>query len=221
LEFPGVTALNFEMLLRILVEEVVGWDMRKDKRMKKPGYFGICQAFSLSIEEQGRKSLHGHMTAWIEGYKELQRMLFFEIGMKRVLVERTLQKYFDHVGTTELFGKIRPSLHTSFQHHCQVVNANNRALLKVVSDQELRGLCHVCGYKECDGTFAVCKTCGKTFTYEELVTKHVTKTCMIPEAKGDGSNYDMTPNGQRIVSTMPTMRMDAEVVRFQKQEMSG
>jgi hypothetical protein len=74
----------------------------------------------------------------------------------------------------------------------------------------------VCGYKECDGTFAVCEACDKKFTYEELVTKYVTKTCMIPEAKGDGSNYDMTPCGQHIVSTMPTMRMDAEVVKFQK-----
>ena len=183
LEFPGVTALNFEMLLQILVEEVVGWDMRKDKRMQKPGYFGICEAFSLSIEEQGRKSLHGHMTAWIEGYKELQRMLFFETGMKRTLVERTLHTYFDHVGTTELFGKIRQSLHTSFQHDCEIVNSNNRSALRVVSDQELRGLRHVCGYKECDGTFAVCETCGKKFTYEELVTKHVTTSCMILRRK--------------------------------------
>jgi hypothetical protein len=101
--------------------------MRKDQRMKKPGYFGICQAFWLSIEEQGWKSLHGHMTAWIEEYKELQRMLFFETGIKRVLVECTLHKYFDHVGMTEQFGKIRRSLHTSFQHDCEVENVNNRA----------------------------------------------------------------------------------------------
>jgi hypothetical protein len=216
LDFPGITALNFKMCLQILVEEVVGWDMRKDQRTKKPGYFGICLAFLLSIEEQGRKSLHGHMTAWIEGYKELQRMLFLETGLKRWLVEHTLQKYFDHVGTTELFGTKRSSLHSSFQHDCVVENLNKRELLKVVSDQELRGLCHVCGYKECNGVFAVCEACDKKFTYEELVTKHVTKTCMIPEAKGDGSNYAMTPNGQCVVSTMLTMRMDAEVVIFKK-----
>jgi hypothetical protein len=57
--------LNFEMLLEILVEEVVGWDMRRDSTTKNVGYFGACLAFSLSVEEQGRKTLHGHMTAWI------------------------------------------------------------------------------------------------------------------------------------------------------------
>jgi hypothetical protein len=74
----------------------------------------------------------------------------------------------------------------------------------------------MCGYKECNGAFAVCESCDKKFSNKELVTKHVTKTCMIPEAKGDGSNYDMTSNGHRIVSMMPTMRMDVEVVKFQK-----
>jgi hypothetical protein len=58
--------------------------------------------------------------------------------------------------------------------------------------------------------------CNTKFTYEQLVTCHVTRTCMILEANRDGLNYDVGPNGAHIVSTMPTMRIDAEIVKFQK-----
>jgi hypothetical protein len=44
LDFPGITALNFEMLLQILVEEVVGWDMRNGEPTKKAGHFGILSS---------------------------------------------------------------------------------------------------------------------------------------------------------------------------------
>jgi hypothetical protein len=216
LQFPGVTALNFEMLSQTLVEEVVCWDMRRHLTTKKAGYFGGCLAFSLSVEEQGWKTLHGHMTAWIAGYKELQRMLFFEVSNKRLLVERTLQKYFDRIATTEFFGTNNSTLRSSFQHDCVEKNANKRPLLKVVDNQALRGLHHISGYKACNGVFAECEECNKKFTCKQLVTSHVTKTCVIPEANGDGSNYDVGPNGAHIISTMPTPRIDAEIVKFQK-----
>jgi hypothetical protein len=47
--------LNFEMLLQILVEEVVGWDMQIHLTTKKAGYFGVCLAFSLSVEDRGER----------------------------------------------------------------------------------------------------------------------------------------------------------------------
>jgi hypothetical protein len=156
------------------------------------------------------------MTAWIQEYKELQRVLFFELTNKQVLVERTLQKYFDRIATTEFFRSNNSTLRSSFQHDCVEQNANKRQLLKVVDNQELRGLRHICGYIEYNGVFAECEECKKKFIYEQLVTCHVTKTCMTPEANGDGSNYDVGPNGAHIVSTMPTLRIDAEIVKFQK-----
>ena len=36
LEFPGIAALNFETLLEIVMEEVIGWDMRHSRAFKKP-----------------------------------------------------------------------------------------------------------------------------------------------------------------------------------------
>ena len=72
-----MATLNFEMQLRILLEQVVGWDTRSDESFKEGGFFGIVDGPSHAIEEQGRKTLHVHMTLWIRGHQDLQRQVFF------------------------------------------------------------------------------------------------------------------------------------------------
>jgi hypothetical protein len=44
---PGAGSIHFEMLLNILCEEVIGWDMRKGCPMDKIGLFGKCIALSV------------------------------------------------------------------------------------------------------------------------------------------------------------------------------
>jgi hypothetical protein len=53
LDIPEVTALNFEMLLQILVEEVVGWDMRRDEATKKSRVLR-CMSCILFISRRTR-----------------------------------------------------------------------------------------------------------------------------------------------------------------------
>lgn len=57
LEFPGITAVNFEVLFDIFLEEVIGWDRRNNKACERPGLFGECFALAIAFEEQGRKSV--------------------------------------------------------------------------------------------------------------------------------------------------------------------
>ena len=40
--------------------------MKKKSSSQNPGLFGKCKAFVLSVEEQGRKSLHMHILIWID-----------------------------------------------------------------------------------------------------------------------------------------------------------
>ena len=103
LGFPGLAAINFEMLLHILTEEVVGWDMKRHSSTKKAGLFGVCYAFAMAIEEQGRKTLHAHMTLWIKGYKELKRNMLFGHRDLRPKAKKTIEDYYDHIATTALF----------------------------------------------------------------------------------------------------------------------
>jgi hypothetical protein len=53
LDFPGVTTLNFEMPLQILVEEVVGWDMQRVKATKKSRVLR-CMSCILVISRRTR-----------------------------------------------------------------------------------------------------------------------------------------------------------------------
>ena len=80
LQYPGLAAINFKMKLQILMEEVIGWDMKNGRSTEKMGLFGDCQALSLAVEEQGRKTLHVHMTLYIEGYEKLRQEIFSRNG---------------------------------------------------------------------------------------------------------------------------------------------
>ena len=71
IKYPGVCALFFEYALEIVIEEVIGWDMKKGKaREDKPGLFGVPQAYTATIEEQGRRTLHTHIQVWLKEFNE-------------------------------------------------------------------------------------------------------------------------------------------------------
>ena len=61
LKFPGITSLAFQYVLDIVLEEVVGWDIKHNRPTGKPGLFGLPLAFGGAIEEQGRSTLHVHL----------------------------------------------------------------------------------------------------------------------------------------------------------------
>ena len=42
----------------------------------KVGLFGETEAFTLSIEEQARKTLHAHIQIWIKNYHVVQEQIF-------------------------------------------------------------------------------------------------------------------------------------------------
>ena len=61
LKFPGMTAIAFEKALNIVIREVIGWDQETDMPGQNyKGLFGKVSAFTIAVEEQGRRSLHAH-----------------------------------------------------------------------------------------------------------------------------------------------------------------
>ena len=155
LDFPGVCALNFKMLLNILYEEVIGWDLKNNRPMDGPGHFGFCEAISMAMEEQGRKTVHTHMTLWIRHYQELQKTMFFGKGRQKVDAESILKKYYDAIATTELLTGHRSSTYKqAWRHECVCARVDEEMLPLVVSDQKLRYLRHHVGHKVEGGTFA-------------------------------------------------------------------
>ena len=85
-----------------LLEEVVGWSIRKNESTGVPGLFGFFKALAFVEEEQGRKTLHVHTTIWIHQYKKLQRDMFFASGANKRHAEKTVQTYYDWFASTAL-----------------------------------------------------------------------------------------------------------------------
>lgn len=211
LKYPGVAALHFEMLLKIMVEEVIGWDMDENKPTGKIGFFGVPEGLCAAMEEQGRKTLHGHMTIWIKGYKELQRAMFFSSGREKEEAEWTIQEYYDRISSTELFSSAHQnSLKRAWDHKCTQETKRRRLLPTVVADQELRVLRHRKGYSKNEGCFARCPHCDKSWTYEELVCGYLTTQQCAGYSEGD------IQAGIRQKVEIPKHRCYADVVRYQK-----
>jgi hypothetical protein len=69
IKYPGICAYFFELVLDIIIEEVIGWNLAEGKpREDIAGLFGTPEAFTASIEEQGRKTLHAHIQGWVHEF---------------------------------------------------------------------------------------------------------------------------------------------------------
>ena len=211
MEFPGIASLNFEMMLDILLEEVIGWDIKAGESTKV-GLFGKVMAMAYAVEEQGRKTLHAHFILWIENYRSLQNDVFFGDYIVKREATRTLNKYFEHLCSTAMFPPREKLLQKAFDHSCSVADKHNRLLPEVASDQHLRDLRHKCGYEFHDGAFATCPHCKRTWTYEELVT-------LLME-EGYGIKDKVTPQGNlptaNEVPKVAKARLFAKCVEYQK-----
>ena len=77
LKFPGAGALEYQSIMQIVIEKMLGWDL-KNKKRRRNGIFGALEAFGNGTEEQNRGTLHGHMILWIEGFNKVREILFSE-----------------------------------------------------------------------------------------------------------------------------------------------
>ena len=217
-KYPGMTSIHFEILFNILLEEVIGWDTKKNKPMEKPGLFGEPYALASALEEQGRKTLHTHLTIWIKNFQRLQKQMFF--GATKEIRENAMSQlaaYHERIATTKLFddcGKGRSQWKRAFDHDCEVEKKSQRQAPVVTSPQQLRHLRHILGYEYENGTFATCPHCDKKWTYEQLVNDYV---------RNIGCLNDPIPNTlsenekAKVDAVIPKARMQAKIVEFQKQ----
>ena len=72
---PGAAALNFQRILKITIEVIIGWSLQKSRPFKKGGLFGIPKAWLRVVEEQSRLTLHTHMLIWLYGHSEIENQL--------------------------------------------------------------------------------------------------------------------------------------------------
>ena len=99
LMYPGLCALNFEILLEIVLDKIVG---ENDLRL---GIFGTLAAYGLAVEEQGRKTLHCHIIVYTTDWNQLLRGLHSCNDRVRKSSEKKIVEFVDSVLSTELVPK--------------------------------------------------------------------------------------------------------------------
>jgi hypothetical protein len=180
LKYPGLSSVMFEDLLEIIMEEVIGWDMKNNKPTENDGLCGNCTACTLSVEEQGRKSLHVHIMAWYAKMKQIYKRLKSRNVIERREARTIIAKNYDNVVSTEMFGAMtntkKRKLLQVFDHECSV-EIGSRDLPEVVDRQELRNLRHKHGHMSRNGLFMYCPHCtsGCRYTNEEAIEQYLKK----------------------------------------------
>jgi hypothetical protein len=176
---PGICAYVFEILMEIIVEKVIGWGQKDNI-----GMLGKCLAYTLTVEEQGRLSLHAHIQIWIEKIIEATQRLWIDTNAReqRNIRKMLCQEADKHI-STKLITDTDHFLRNKnvFPHDCTVDNYINRNQLVLADDQTLRNMRskHFEKNKE-ENPFAICPHCYHTWTIEEIISAYLINGCKIP-----------------------------------------
>ena len=157
LKYPGLCALNFEWLLKAVLNHIVG-----DNDLKE-GIFGTLEAYGAAVEEQGRKTLHAHILIYCKGWNSLLQALNSNSKMRKHAAEAEIKKFVDTVISTELIPDTAPNM-------CPICNERS---LQVKDNQSLRNLRHKVGCWMENPAFIDCLNCNRSFTGDELAKTRV------------------------------------------------
>jgi hypothetical protein len=158
--YPGLCAYDFEQVLAITIEHLLGWDVSKRCNNDIEGVFADVNTWSYAVEEQGRKTLHAHFLIWIKSWSALLRRLYNENTRSAAAAE--LVTYMDEVMTTKLTG--HEPLELSVPHEC-----SRMPDIEKCSQQDFRNLRYKHGMSQFrDEGILRCKTCASTFSSEDI-----------------------------------------------------
>jgi hypothetical protein len=126
IKYPGICAYFFELVMDIVIEEVIGWDIEKGKaREDIVGLFGVPEAFCAGIEEQGRRTLHGHIQVWVKEISKWREELHAENQSQCREARRQIIKSVNEVSSCHLFTECN-GIAKAFLHVCTEADARWR-----------------------------------------------------------------------------------------------
>ena len=123
--YPGACSLEYESIMQILVEDLVQWDMKKQKA-KRPGVVGTVEAFGPADEEQGRGTLHSHWQIWIKQLRwEVREQLFQSDPHKKKTATTKFAELIDKVMSSSLGADL------DVIHKCQKTKKSSSTILPI------------------------------------------------------------------------------------------
>jgi len=162
--YPGLCAFDFEQVIAITVEHLLGWSINKQSNKEDEGLFGDLQCWSYAVEEQGRKTLHAHFLLWLLKWSDLLQRLYNASTRQEAAAQ--LQDYIDKVLTTALHG-FADSAPRACPPTCSGTQDPTPCTL-----QDLRNLRCKDGESSLGGkAILLCGECKTTFDSESLIER--------------------------------------------------
>ena len=157
---PGACALEFESIMQIVLECMIGWDMKE--RVGKKGIFGIPIAVGNTSEEQMRFTLHAHMEIWIENFNAVRDFLFDEDAAVKTSARETLTDYFKKIATASLGELDINSNHITTSPRRRAICQSPNDMYNSPEDQTIRNMRHHVHCKDHGGIVAIEKSSQET-----------------------------------------------------------
>ena len=170
--YPGACSLEYQSLVQIVLECLLGWD--SNNRKGREGILGVLEAFCRGDEEQGRGSNHGHWLIWVARFNRLRSMLR---SRDRAVREEGREKFLAYVS------KVISARYGDFDlvvtHNCannQTIKAPASTLFEDVDPQLFCDARHKVKCHEINGSVMRCKTCGDLTSPSKVVTSALQTT---------------------------------------------
>ncbi|KAG7352599.1 helitron helicase-like protein [Nitzschia inconspicua] len=200
IEYPGLCAVDFENVIAIVIEYILGWDTRNKCNKPDYGCFGDLEGWTYAVEEQGRKTLHAHFLLWIRGWNDIVKDLGTREGRERY--EKEVCKYVDRVTSTYMFG-MNPKLLPNVCHpNCTRIGTGIEGFLKCTV-QDLRQLRLKHGETSFgDKKLLCCPSCNVKVSSEDLVMERLRNyfgDALIAENESLWSSLNYISKGQLLM----------------------
>ena len=173
--YSGLCAFDFHQITELMIEYILGWNRQEQISHEGGGVFGELDAWSATIKEQERKTLHSHWILYVKQWSKLLKGLYSNIDDERNSASLKLKSYVNAVMSTKLFGIAKQGQMTkeAYKHEC---TATSPSMPELCSNQDLRNLRYSYGKSSFnDDNIAKCRECGKPFSVETLVNNVLTK----------------------------------------------
>ena len=182
-EYPGLCAEEYSRIIDLVIKHIFSWDS-ESQESTGIGLLGEVLAWCLATEEQGRKTLHGHLLLFIKNWMKflsiLQRRRRIEGNSDGISFEQAtaeVKKFYKNACSAQLFSDfVQPSgsmcqQPVFFHEQCRSKRRPKemRFTAMPVDDQCLREMRHKRKCHEHNGCIATCQKCGRSFTVQYVV----------------------------------------------------
>ena len=98
--YPGACSLEYQNVMDVVKTVLVGWNNKKKEGSR--GLFGIPSAYTDGCEEQGRKTLHYHMTIFVKNFNTIRNAMLSSNPNIWSAAREEMTRYFSEISEATL-----------------------------------------------------------------------------------------------------------------------